>query len=84
MNRTLTLDTTLEYIWRVLKDDEQVAIGDFQTKARVEYASPESHDAGEAPVKTYHLSAQMKSRMRAEKQLRARYPTILQKLGQVA
>ena len=70
MDRTLSPNTELPYIWSVLQGDEQVATGCFQTKAVIEYESPEAFEAGDAPVKVYHLSAQMKSRKRAYKQLR--------------
>lgn len=71
MNRTLSSYKELQYVWRVCQDDEQVATGGFETNALTEYESQEAFDAGDAPVKVYHLSAQMKSRKQAEVQLRA-------------
>ena len=76
MNTARTQYTTLRYVWRLLQGEAQIATGGFQTTARMEYESQAAFQAGDAPIKVYHKSAQMKCRKQAEFQLRAlrKYP----------
>ena len=77
MNEAHAQYRELRYNWRLLEGDEQLSTGEFETNARMEYESQEAMDAGDAPIRVYHLSAYMKSRKQAEVQLRAleKYPS---------
>ena len=70
-NEPHTQYAVLKYGWKLFLNDEQIAIGAFETKAPMQYKSQEAFLAGDAPVKVFHKSAYMKSRKQAENTLEA-------------